>query len=877
MEHIGLNQLREMFLSFYQDKEHYRRGSFSLVPEKDKSLLLINSGMAPLKPYFAGLETPPAPRMTTCQKCIRTGDIDNVGHTSRHGTFFEMLGSFSFGEYFKKESIEWGWEFMTEKLGLPPEKLWVTIYEDDDEAFELWKDMIGIPPERIVRLGKEDNFWEIGTGPCGPCSEIYYDRGEAFGCDKPDCRPGCDCDRFVEFWNHVFTQFNKENDGSYTPLAKKNIDTGMGLERLACIMQDVDSIFAVDTIRYILDGVVEMAGIPYQAGQAPTDISLRIITDHIRSVVFMIADGILPSNEGRGYVQRRLLRRAARHGRLLGIEKGFLTKLAQRVIETSGEAYPELKNKQDYIKQILSIEETKFSDTIDQGNGLLNDAIRRMKAENKTVLSGEEAFRLYDTYGFPIELTDEILREEGFTADEARFRELMQIQRETARAARKTETDDGWAENQPLLDGQPETEFLGYSDLTSDSRIIQIFKAEGAVDRVGEGETATLLMDRTPFYAEGGGQTADRGRLTGPAGQADVLAVSKTHGVFSHKIKVGQGELRIGDNLIAEVDRSLRHSTARNHTATHLLHKALKEVLGEHVSQAGSAVGPDSLRFDFSHFEAVSKKDLKKIAGRVNEAIIAFLEVTVTETDIDSAKKAGAVAQFDEKYSDQVRVVAIGDYSRELCGGTHVQNSGQIGSFKILSESGVAAGVRRIEAITGQRVLEELNKREETVRQAAEIVKANPDQLLTRLSAMNDEIKTQRRELDEMRNQSLADDAAGLLRDAKTINGIPLITKVYDGLDANELRLAADKIRELATSGVLVLASRHPDKVNFLVAVTDDLLEKGYHAGKIVKQVAAAAGGGGGGKADQAQAGGKDPTKIDEAFTAASEAISSLA
>ncbi|MDR0424381.1 MAG: alanine--tRNA ligase, partial [Clostridiales Family XIII bacterium] len=691
MEKLGLNQLRTMFQEFYERKGHYPRKSFSLIPEKDKSLLIINSGMAPLKPYFAGLEAPPSKRMTTCQKCIRTGDIDNVGHTARHGTFFEMLGSFSFGDYFKKESIVWGWEFITEVLNIPKERLWASVYEDDDEAAQIWADEIGLEEGRIVRLGKDDNFWEIGLGPCGPCSEIYYDRGEAHGCGSPDCKPGCDCDRYVEFWNHVFTQFNRDENGNYTPLEHKNIDTGLGLERLACIMQDTDSIFNIDTISYILSGVCEASGVEYQNGAGPNDVSIRIITDHIRSVVFMTGDGIIPGNEGRGYVLRRLLRRAARHGRLIGLDGPFLPALADRAIDVSAGAYPELDEKREYIKKIISVEEEKFSQSVVQGNEILEGYIRGLAAKNLSELSGENAFKLYDTFGFPLELTQEILSENGMTVDEAGFKAAMENQKNTARAARKAGEDEGWADDAAIdFSGDP-TLFTGYGALDGECTVKAVISGKKAAESAAAGESVALVLDSSPFYAESGGQAGDHGTISADGFSADVTGTTKNQNVFLHHVQIKSGSVKPGDLVSAFVDAGLRNKTARNHTATHLLHSALREVLGGHVEQAGSSVTPEGLRFDFTHFSAMGADELEQVEAIVNRAILAFMPVKTEELPVAEALERGATALFGEKYGDTVRVVSVGDFSAELCGGTHVANSGQIGAFKIVSESGIAA------------------------------------------------------------------------------------------------------------------------------------------------------------------------------------------
>ncbi|MDF2653542.1 MAG: alaS [Bacillota bacterium] len=873
MEKLGLNELRRMFQEFYEGKNHYARKSFSLIPEKDKSLLLINSGMAPLKPYFAGLETPPSKRMTTCQKCIRTGDIENVGYTARHATFFEMLGSFSFGDYFKVESITWGWEFITKVLKMPEDRLWASVYEEDNEAVEIWKNIIGLPEERIVPLGKDDNFWEIGTGPCGPCSEIYFDRGEKYGCGSADCKPGCECDRYVEFWNHVFTQFNRDDAGNYTPLAHPNIDTGMGLERLACIMQEVDSIFNVDTIQYILKSVVELSGVEYKDGTAKTDISIRIITDHIRSVTFMIADGILPSNEGRGYVLRRLLRRAARHGKLLGIQGAFLADLSKKVIEVSGSAYPELEERRDYIHKILTVEEDKFSTTIDQGTAIIHDYIKELNAANQTVLSGEKVFKLYDTYGFPLELTQEILEENGCSADEDGFNEHMHHQKEQARAARKSGEDEGWSDDATLFAGLEDTVFTGYETLSGEATVKGLFLDKHVVEALTEGETGLLVLDQTPFYAESGGQASDTGMLNSNNAVIEVLSVSKSKGTYSHKVKVLKGTIKTGDAISAQVSIERRNNTARNHTATHILHKALKEVLGNHVEQAGSNVTEDSLRFDFTHFEGISKLDLQQIEAIVNEKTNQFLPVITEVKSVEEAISSGATALFGEKYGDTVRVVSVGDYSTELCGGTHITNSGQIGAFRILSENGVAAGVRRIEAITGTGLYKKLRTEEELVHSAAEALKTNTSGLLNRITILNEELKASKKELEDLKRQAMSSGLDELIAEAKVIKDVRLITKAFKDYDINDLRTLSDQVKAESKGVIIVFATEASGKVTFMVSVSDDLLEKGYHAGNMIKQIAAAAGGGGGGKADMAQAGAKDPSKIKDALALAESLI----
>ncbi len=874
MEKLGLNEIREKFLSFYQSKEHYRINSFSLVPPAgDKSLLIINSGMAPLKPYFAGTEVPPSKRVTTCQKCIRTGDIENVGITARHGTFFEMLGNFSFGDYFKEQSLTWGFEFITEVLKMPIEKIWATVYEDDDEAVEIWK-KLGLPEERIVRLGRDDNFWEIGLGPCGPCSEMYFDRGPEYGCGSPDCKPGCDCDRYIEFWNHVFTQFSKEENGEYSNLENKNIDTGMGLERIACIMQGVDSIFDIDTIRAVLEAVTAKAGVEYCDGKAKTDVSIRLITDHVRSVTFMIGDGIIPSNEGRGYVLRRLLRRAARHGKILGIEGSFLADISKTVIETSGSAYPELVEKSDYIYKIISIEEEKFASTIDQGTVIINEYIDDLKANSETVLSGDKVFKLYDTFGFPIELTQEILEENGCTADVDGFTKNMEHQKEQARAARREGEEAGWKESVGQGLNIEATEFIGYETLSGNGKVESIFLGGEASESISAGDTGRIALDKTPFYAESGGQASDTGKIYGDNGfEADVLEVTKLQNVFIHRIDVINGTLNIGDNVKLEVCVPTRNAAARNHTATHLLQKALKIVLGDHVAQAGSSVEAGALRFDFTHFEAIPEDKLREIEKIVNDEIMKFIPVTTEVMSMDEASKSGATALFGEKYGSEVRVVSVGEFSKELCGGTHVTNSGQIGAFKILSENGVAAGVRRINAITGTSILDMASDEEHIIKSAADILKTNTSLLLEKITSINEELKAAKKELAELKKAEMNSAAGEIIDTAEIINGIKLITKKFTDASVDDLRTISDDIKKENKNVIMVFAAETDGKVTFIVSITDDLLDKGYHAGNMIKQIAAAAGGGGGGKADMAQAGAKDPSKIDTAFAVAKSLI----
>ena len=872
MEKLGLNKIRELFLSFYESKEHYRRQSFPLIPEKDKSLLLINSGMAPLKPYFAGLEVPPSKRMTTCQKCIRTGDIENVGFTSRHGTFFEMLGSFSFGDYFKEESLTWGWEFITEVLKMPTDKLWATVYEDDDEAYNIWKNKIGMPEERIVRLGKDDNFWEIGTGPCGPCSEIYYDRGEQYGCDNPDCKPGCDCDRYVEFWNHVFTQFSRDDEGNYSDLAHPNIDTGMGIERLACIMQGVESIFDIDTIKYILDGVVKVSGVKYENGAAPTDVSIRIITDHLRSMTFMIGDNILPGNEGRDYVLRRLIRRAARHGRLLGIEGPFLSELCERVIDVSGQAYPELETRRVMIKKVVAVEEEKFASTIDQGMRIINGYIDELKTSGNTVLDGEKAFKLHDTYGFPIDLTREIMEEAGYTVDIDGFENEMQQQKKRSQVEQEME-GAGWEEAIADYALEGKTEFTGYEKVVDTGIVKAMFWEQKALSIVNEGDTCRIALDRTPFYAESGGQIYDTGYIYNDDFVAEVTEVVKFQNVFAHKINVQKGSLKLGDEVTCMIRVPYRNMTAANHTATHLLHKALREVLGDHVKQAGSSVTKDGLRFDFNHFQAMTEEEISKVEEIVNDKISHFIDVETKVMPVKEAFKEGATALFGEKYGDMVRVVSIGNYSKEFCGGTHVSNIGQIGMFKILSESGVASGVRRIEAVTGQGVLQKFNENETLITNTAEALKSTRDNMADRSAALMDEVKSLKKEIAELKKAQMDKGLDSILDDAREINGVKLITKQFEDYNINDLRGLSDKIKAENKGVAMVFAAVSGEKVTFLVSLTDDLVEKGMHAGKMIKEIAAAAGGGGGGKADMAQAGAKDPGRIPDAFAKAEELL----
>ncbi|MFY9176222.1 MAG: alanine--tRNA ligase [Caldicoprobacterales bacterium] len=867
MEKMGLNQLRESFLKFFEGKGHLILPSFSLIPESDKSLLLINSGMAPLKPYFTGQEIPPRKRVATCQKCIRTPDIERVGKTARHGTFFEMLGNFSFGDYFKKEAIEWGWEYVTQVLKLPLDRLWVTIYHEDDEAFEIWTKDIGLDSDRVVRMGKEDNFWEIGVGPCGPSSEIFFDRGPEHGCGHEDCAIGCDCDRYVEFWNLVFTQFNKDEDGNYHPLEHPSIDTGMGLERIAAIMQGVNTLFEVDTIKNIMAEISKISGVEY-GDKESTDISLRVITDHIRGTVFMISDGILPSNEGRGYVLRRILRRAARHGKLLGIKDIFLTQIAKVVIRESKEAYPELKDKEEYIVKIIEIEEKRFDETIDQGLDILKDYIHDLKKESSKVLDGQKAFRLYDTYGFPLDLTKEILEEEGLSVDEDGFNEQMKIQRERARAARQ-ETDYMGADDPTykLINANDVTEFKGYETLETRSRILNIIKDNQKVQSAYEGDQVLLVLDQTPFYAESGGQVGDRGVVESDTAKVEIEDVSKVFGShIIHKGKVVSGEISINDEVEAKVDKNARMATARNHSTTHLLHKALKAVLGPHVEQAGSLVTPTRLRFDFSHFAPLTSEEIERIEEIVNEKIMEGLPVETIETTYDEAKKLGAIALFGEKYGDVVRVVKMGDFSTELCGGTHLSNTGQAGLFKIISETGIAAGVRRIEAVTGFGAHQWLKELNELLHNVSDTLKTNPNGLVQKAEGLVQQVKEYEQEIQQLKRQIAQGTIEELVNSKQSVGDVNYITAKIDNQDMNSLREIADILRNKLKSGVVVLASENQQKVNLVAAATKDLVNRGVHSGNLIREIAKETGGGGGGRPDMAQAGGKDPSKISQAL-----------
>ena len=866
VQYRGVNELRRLYLDFFESKGHLKMKSFSLVPHNDNSLLIINSGMAPLKPYFTGQEIPPRRRVTTCQKCIRTGDIENVGKTARHGTFFEMLGNFSFGDYFKTEAIHWSWEFLTEVVGLDANRLYPSIYEDDDEAFDIWNKEIGIAPERIFRFGKEDNFWEHGAGPCGPCSEIYYDRGEKYGCGKPGCTVGCDCDRYMEVWNNVFSQFNNDGHGHYTDLIQKNIDTGMGLERLAVVVQDVDSIFDVDTLQALRNKVCEMAGVKYKEDEKQ-DVSIRVITDHIRSVTFMVSDGIMPSNEGRGYVLRRLLRRAARHGRLLGIQDKFLSKLCETVIEGSKDGYPELEEKKEFITKVISEEEEKFNKTIDQGLSILADMEKALEEQNKNVLSGEDTFKLYDTYGFPIDLTKEILEEKNITIDEEGFSKCMNEQREKARKARKVSNYMGAdATVYDEIDPAITSEFVGYDKLKNDSKVTVLTTEEDVVEALSEGDKGTIIVDETVFYATMGGQEGDKGYITSPEGEFKVDTTIKLKGgKIGHVGVMTKGMIKAGDTVTLLVDSEYRADTCKNHSATHLLQKALRTVLGNHVEQKGSYVDPERLRFDFTHFQSMTAEELKKVEDIVNEKIVEAIPVETKIMTIEEAKKTGAMALFGEKYGESVRVVCIDDFSKEFCGGTHVANTANIRLFKIISEAGVAAGVRRIEALTDKGVLKYYEELEKLVKEASEAAKTESVQLVRRIHTMNDEIKALSSENEKLKAE-LANNVLGDVSDnVVEIKGVKFVATKVDNVDMNELRNLGDKIKnEIGSGVVLVVSAIGSDKVNMIAMATDDAVAKGAHAGNLIKAVASLVGGGGGGRPNMAQAGGKNPAGIPE-------------
>ena len=874
MQKYGVNELRKMFLEFFEGKGHLAMKSFSLVPHNDKSLLLINSGMAPLKPYFTGAEVPPRKRVTTCQKCIRTGDIENVGKTARHGTFFEMLGNFSFGDYFKKEAIRWSWEFLTEVVGLDADRLYPSVYLDDDEAFDIWNKEIGIPAERIFRFGKEDNFWEHGAGPCGPCSEIYYDRGERYGCGEPGCTVGCECDRYMEVWNNVFTQFENDGEGHYEELQQKNIDTGMGLERLAVAVQDVDSIFDIDTICALRNKVCELTGTEYKKDEN-VDVSIRLITDHIRSATFMISDGIMPTNEGRGYVLRRLIRRAARHGRLLGVKGNFLAALSSTVIEGSKDGYPELDEKKDFIFNVLTKEEEQFSKTIDQGLHILEEMEAEMKAAGSTQLSGENAFKLYDTYGFPLDLTKEILEEKGITIDEAGFKTAMEEQREKARKAREVTNYMGAdATVYDEIDPKVTTEFVGYDNLSHQSKITVLTTDTEIVEALTEDEKGTVFVEETPFYATMGGQEGDKGVIElGDARFVVEDTIKLRGGKVGHVGRMTKGMLKTGDVVTLKVSAKDRADTCKNHSATHLLQKALKTVLGSHVEQKGSLVTPDRLRFDFAHFQAMTQEELAQVEAMVNEEIQAALPVVTEVMSIEDAKKTGAMALFGEKYGDSVRVVSMGDFSKELCGGTHVSNTGVITTFKIVSEAGIAAGVRRIEALTGDGVFDYYKEMEQKLAQIAALLKTTPAEAVDKIAHLQAEVKELHGENESLKAK-LAQEAVGdVMNQVKEVKGTKLLAVSVADVDMNGLRDLGDQLKEKLGEGVVVLASVNGGKVNLLAMVTDSAMKAGAHAGNLVKGMAAVVGGGGGGRPNMAQAGGKNPEKVPEALEKAAELL----
>ena len=874
MQKYGVNELRRMFLEFFESKGHLAMKSFSLVPHNDKSLLLINSGMAPLKPYFTGQEIPPRKRVTTCQKCIRTGDIENVGKTARHGTFFEMLGNFSFGDYFKHDAIHWTWEFLTEVVGLDPDRLYPSVYLEDDEAWKIWNEEIGIAPERIFKFGKEDNFWEHGSGPCGPCSEVYYDRGEKYGCGRPDCTVGCECDRYMEIWNNVFTQFDNDGHNNYTELEQKNIDTGMGLERLACIVQDVDSMFDIDTMKALRDHVCRITGVSYGTSDE-TDVSLRVITDHIRSVTFMISDGIMPSNSGRGYVLRRLLRRACRHGRLLGIERAFLVELAQTVIDGSKDGYPELEEKKDFIFNVIAKEEAQFNKTIDQGLSILADMEADMKAEGTTVLSGENAFKLYDTYGFPVDLTSEILEEKGLTYDKEGFEKAQKEQRAKSEGTFGTHSYSGTdASVYDALDPELTTEFVGYDNMEAESEVTALTSEEEIVDALSDGEKGTVIVAKTPLYATSGGQEADKGVIRSADGEFVVEDVVKLlGGKFGHVGHVTKGMIKIGDKVTLEVDRENRALAANNHSATHLLQKALRMVLGTHVEQAGSLNNANRLRFDFTHFSAMTEEQLKEAEAIVNREIRNHLPVVVRNMPIEEAKKTGAAALFGEKYGDIVRVVSMGDFSIEFCGGTHVANTGDIMAFKILSESGVAAGVRRIEALTSKGLMDYYEEQEQKLHEAAKMLKTTPDNMEEKISHLQAENKALKSEVESLKGK-LAKDAIGdVMNQVTEVVGVKLLAAKVEGVDMNGLRDLGDQLKDKLGEGVVVLVSATDGKVSLMAMATKGAIDKGAHAGNLIKACASCVGGGGGGRPNMAQAGGKKPEGMNDALTKAKEVL----
>ena len=863
MKWTSLNDLRESYLSFFESKGHLRLPSFSLVPNNDKSLLLINSGMAPMKKFFTGEVVPPRNRVTTCQKCIRTPDLERVGHTARHGTFFEMLGNFSFGDYFKVEAIEWSWEFLTKTLEIPENLLWPSIYENDEEAYDIWVNRIGVDPNHVVRMGKADNFWEHGQGPCGPCSEIYFDRGEKYGCGSPDCKPGCDCDRYMEIWNNVFSQFNNDGSGNYTELAQKNIDTGMGLERLACVMQGVDNMFEVDSVRRLIDKVCEISGKTYGA-DANNDISIRVVTDHTRSAMFMISDGVIPSNEGRGYVLRRIIRRACRHGKLLGIDHPFLTDMCDVAIGESCRAYPELSEKADYIKKVLSLEEERFDTTIDQGLSILDTLVNKAKAEGKDTIDGADVFKLYDTFGFPIDLTREIAEENGLKIDEDGFKTLMAEQRQRARDARAD--INGWDKESGKINVE-KTDFKGYNAYECEGKVLAIIVDGGeSVDSVSEGE-CSIVLDATTFYGEGGGQVGDKGTLENEGAHIDVLDTKKTDGVYVHMCNVVSGSVKVGDTLKASVDATRRQAIARNHSAVHMLQAALRKVLGNHVEQAGSYVDESIGRFDFTHFAALTAEEIAKIESIVNAYILSGDKIDTVETDVDTARASGAMALFGEKYGKVVRMVKMGDFSVELCGGTHLDNSAKAGMFKVVSESSVAAGVRRIEITTGYGVLNLLANRDALILDTAKELKCqNVNDIAKRATAVSDEVKALKREIDQLNSKLAGSRVDELINNAKVVNGISVITADLGDMNIDAVRSLGDSIKDKKPESVAVFAIHSGEKLNFMAVCGKAAVAKGAHAGNILREVSAVTGGRGGGRPDSAMSGGKDISKIADAL-----------
>ncbi|MCI9085573.1 MAG: alanine--tRNA ligase [Clostridia bacterium] len=874
MKSMGVNEIREKFLSFFESKDCLRLGSFPLIPKNDASLLLINSGMAPMKPWFQNPETAPKRRVTTCQKCIRTGDIENVGKTARHGTFFEMLGNFSFGDYFKHEATAWAWEFFTKVMEIPEERLWISVYEDDDEARDIWVNEVGVDPSHIVKLGKDDNFWEHGTGPCGPCSEIYFDRGEEYGCGEPTCGVGCECDRFMEVWNLVFTQFDKDEDGNYNPLPNPNIDTGMGLERLAVVMQGVDNLFEVDTVQDVIKHICRVAGIEYKKDDKK-DVSLRVIADHIRSTVMMVSDGVIPSNEGRGYVLRRLLRRAARHGKLLNIDRQFLFEVADTVINCSKDAYPELEEKREYIKNIIKKEEERFDATIDNGIVVLNGYIENAKKENRKSLTGGEAFKLHDTYGFPLDLTIEMAQEKGLEVDVDGFNKAMQEQKDTARNARADGSSWDGDETYVFSNAEP-TVFVGYDTLETEAKVVGIVVADnGVADMMDVNQSGFIVTDKTPFYAEMGGQTGDVGIINVNGNAVTVVNTTKTaDGYYMHEVKTSAAAVKLGDAVTMSVDKTVRMSVCRNHTATHILDKALRDVLGSHVAQAGSLVEADRLRFDFSHFEAMTAEQIKETERIVNQKILECIDVNVQELPIDEAKKLGAIALFGEKYGDVVRVVSVGDYSIEFCGGTHLANTAQCGLFKIVSEGGVAAGVRRIEAITGKGVLEYIESNDKLIASTAAALKTN---LLGEIDKKAESAMERNRELekqiDGFKEKMAAAKVSNIMAGIKHIGEINLLTAQVDGMGVDEMKSMADKVKAEVENSVAVMGAQTDGKITFVAMASKDAVKMGVHCGNIIKEITAVAGGRGGGKPDMAQGGGADASKIDDALARVDEIV----